>query len=117
MRVRVKTLVLVPVACLVFSIWPATLASASKSWPFGYTSSGIDSGIKQDVTKLFKVHNIGSVSCVPIKSFRRGNVFHCTAYNDANVLIGRVTVKILKGNEENVSWKPTPAEAAATKGS
>src|ERR1700728_134082 len=114
---RAKCLLLMPVACAVFAVLPASLASASKSWPLGYTQSSIDQGIKQDVTRLFKVHNIDSVSCVPIKSFRPGNVFHCSAYDDSNVLIGHVKVKILKRNEENVSWNPTSAEVAATKGS
>jgi hypothetical protein len=105
MRVKVGGVVLV--ACITLLMWPASLAGAAKSWPFGYTESSIDQGIKGHLESIFKVHNLDSVSCVAIESFRPGNVFHCTAYNNANALIGRVTVKILKGNRENISWKPT----------
>ena len=113
---RARILLLALTAFVVLAIAPATLAGASQGWPLGYSESSIDQGIKSHVTTLFKVHNLDSVSCVAIKSFRPGNVFHCSAYNDSNLLIGRVTVKILKGgNKENISWKPTPAEAATTK--
>jgi hypothetical protein len=102
---------LVLVACVASVSLSGSLAGASQSWPFGYTQSSIDQGIKSHVATIFKVHNINSVSCVAIRSFRPGNVFHCTAYNESNTLIGRVTVRILKGNRENISWKPTSGES------
>jgi hypothetical protein len=113
-RIRARGVVLALTVGAVFATGPASLASASQSWPFGYTQSSIDQGIKNHIATLFKLHNVDSVSCVAIKSFRPGNVFHCSAYNDSNVLIGYVKVKILKHNEENISWKPTSAEAAST---
>jgi len=111
-RKRVRAAGLALIVSIASVTLPGSLAGASQRWPFGYSQSSIDQGIKGHLETIFKVHNVDSVSCVAIKSFRPGNVFRCTAYDDANVLIGRVTVRILKGNRENISWKPTPSGSA-----
>jgi len=111
---RTKGVVLGLIACLVFVALPAPLASASQGWPKGYTQKSVDRGIKSEIYKKFNVHSINSASCVAIKHFTAGKVFHCFAYNKSNTLIGDVTVTILAGGRENVAWAATSAGSGAS---